>query len=357
MDPGFEFRAATPADEPLLFALFAAEKNGEFAALGWSEEQLRPLLHMQFRAREISYAQNSPAAVDTILCLDDSTPVGRHLIERQPEGYRSIDLAVLPAYRKRGIGAWAMQQIQNLAGLESVTVRLRVVRTNPALRLYERLGFLRVAGDPVALEMEWQPPVARTAMQRAIPGRIELESGVSLDRGELLERIFVFLRGIGLSIHLGPVPSGSFLPGIQMVSGGLRVDPDALLYPGDLLHEAGHLALMTPAQRMAEFPSSTDAAEEMAAIAWSWAAAIHLEIPAEVVFHREGYRGQAKVLQQRFENGDCVGLPILWWLGLTTQPVAGRPSIYPKMLHWLREDPEEEGAAVCDERAHSVAIR
>ncbi len=335
----FTTRMATAEDEPLLVRLFTEEKAREFAPLGWSREQLRPLLEMQYRARQVSYAQSYPAAVDTILCLEDGTPAGRCWMERQPRCYRVLDIAVLPEHRNRGIGGWALRRMQQTAALEQVPLRLSVTRSNPALRLYERLGFMRVSGDELSYEMEWQPPCPATTAPPEVRERIAAEHGVEVDRQEVLERIFSFLRGIGLSVRIAPVPSTSFLPGIQMVSGGLRVDPGALRYPGDLLHEAGHLAVMTPERRAEEFPGSTDPAEEMAAIAWSYAAALHIGIPPEVVFHPDGYRGQAASLLERYRSGDCVGLPILWWVGMTTQPLPGSPSIYPRMLRWLRETP------------------
>ena len=331
------WRRGAAADEPLLFALFAAGKAPEFAPLGLSAQQLQPLIEMQFRARQQAYAQTYPAAVDMILCLENGTPVGRHLVERQTNCYRCIDLAVLPQYRNRGIGIWAIRQIQQLSALESVSFRLCVARTNPALRLYERLGFIRVSGDELSYEMEWQPPrSAASAAQIESQHRAALDGGTEVNRQDVLNRIFNFLREIGLEVHLGATPSTELLPGIQLVSGGLRVDLDALLYPGDLLHEAGHLAVMTPERRLAEFPSSNDPAEEMGAIAWSYAAGLHIGIASEIVFHEHGYRGQAKALMQSFTTGNCVGLPFLWWIGLTTQPLQGRPSIYPKMLQWLR---------------------
>lgn len=336
------WRRGTAEDEPLLFRLFAASKAEELAPLGWPEQQLRPLLEMQFRARQQSYAQTFPAAIDTILCLEDGTPVGRHLIERQANCYRSIDLSILPGNRNRGIGTWALRQIQQLAALESVTLRLRVQRTNPALRLYERVGFIRVSSDELSYEMEWRSPQAiGTGAQPDLANDIVVSDGIQLDREEVLSRIFAFLREIGLKVHFGPVASNSFLPGIQMVAGGLRVDTDALLYPGDLLHEAGHLAVMSPIRRLAEFPSSNEPAEEMAALAWSYAAALQAGIPAEVVFHEKGYRGHAKELLQGFATGNCTGLPYLWWIGLTTQPLPGSPSIFPRMLRWLRESSSE----------------
>jgi ribosomal protein S18 acetylase RimI-like enzyme len=336
----FKTRMATAEDEPMLFRLFADEKAREFAPLGWSEEQLRPLLEMQYRARQVSYAQSYPAAVDTILCLEDGTPVGRCWMERQPTCYRIIDMAVLPEHRNRGIGGWALRQMQQTATLEQVALRLSVTRNNAALQLYERLGFLRAGGDELSYEMEWRPATMSAASHKP-PERIALYGGIEVDRREVIDRILSFLRSIGLSIRLEPIPSNCFLPGIRMVSGGLSVDLEALLYPGDLLHEAGHLAVMPPERRVEEFPSSSEPAEEMAAIAWSYAAALQAGIPPEVVFHPDGYRGQAASLLERYRSGDCPGLPILWWVGMTTQPLPGSPSIYPRMLHWLRETPAQ----------------
>jgi GNAT superfamily N-acetyltransferase len=349
------WRKGTADDEPLLFTLFAAGKAAEFAPLGWPPQQLQPLLEMQFRARQQSYAQSYPAAMDTILCREDGEPVGRHLVERQSDCYRGIDLAVLPEHRNRGIGTWALRQIQQLAALEGVVFRLRALRNNRALRLYERLGFIRIGSDELSFEMEWQPLNLADRRPR-VEDRIALEGGAEAAREEVLTRIFGFLRGIGLPVHLMPVPSGRFLPGIQMVSGGLRVDLEMLLYPGDVLHEAGHMAVMTPERRAEEFPQSSDPAEEMAAIAWSYAAAMHIGLPVEIVFHPQGYRGQSQALMHAFATGNCIGLPYLWWVGMTTQPVHGRPSIYPRMLRWLRETPADVQAANSQEESFALQL-
>ena len=84
-----------------------------------------------------------------------------------------------------------------------------------------------------------------------------------------------FLRGIGLTVEFGPVQE-SFLPGVMLVAGGLLVDAEGLLYPGDLLHEAGHLAVMA-AERRGSCPVVGDEmGEEIGAQCWSYAAAIHL---------------------------------------------------------------------------------
>jgi hypothetical protein len=69
--------------------------------------------------------------------------------------------------------------------------------------------------------------------------------------------------------------------------GGLIYDPGKLRYPGDLLHEAGHLAVMSPERRLRAQPYvGKYAAEEMMAIAWSYAAAVHLGLDPSIVFSR-----------------------------------------------------------------------
>lgn len=130
--------------------------------LGLPAEQLQPLLEMQYRGREFSYSQAATDLADNILCLADGTAVGRILVDRQPECYRVMDVAVLDAYRHRGIGTRALEQLQQAARTDSLPVRLRVTNGNPVGRLYQRLGFIQISSDEISYEMEWQPEPAST---------------------------------------------------------------------------------------------------------------------------------------------------------------------------------------------------
>jgi len=150
--------------------------------------------------------------------------------------------------------------------------------------------------------------------------------------------ISTFLRRIGLSVTAGAVPDG-FLPGIAVTPGGLVVDRGRLAHPGDLLHEAGHLAVLPPARRADPRPDDLgDPGAEIAAIAWSWAAARHLDVPDRVLFHDHGYKGEAAWLAATFRAGQAPGLPLLQWMGLAARPeaiAAGAPA-YPRLVRWLR---------------------
>jgi hypothetical protein len=144
-------------------------------------------------------------------------------------------------------------------------------------------------------------------------------------------RIAGFLIGIGLPVHAGAVPDRTFLPGIHVANGVLIVDEARLTYPGDLLHEAGHLAVTPAARRNSvDGDAGEDGGEEMAAIAWSYAAALHLGLAPEVVFHAAGYRGGSGSMIENFSAGRYIGVPFLKWIGLTGDD-------YPAMTRWLRD--------------------
>lgn len=156
----------------------------------------------------------------------------------------------------------------------------------------------------------------------------------------LTEKIAAFLREIGLEICPGTVEFGPIFQGIKVERGVLIYDIERIQFPGDLLHEAGHLAVKTPAERkLADANMGPDPAEEMMAISWSYAAALHLGIPPEVVFHDTGYRGGSQSLLDNFAEGRYLAVPMLQWLGMTQDAKraaenGGVP--YPKMKCWLR---------------------
>ena len=156
----------------------------------------------------------------------------------------------------------------------------------------------------------------------------------------LTKRLVAFLRGIGLVVRPGQVPEQTFVPGIWIDRGVLVVDEACLRFPGDLLHEAGHLAVAPPERRsMIDGDAGSDAAEEMMAIAWSYAAVVHLQLNPAVVFHSDGYRGDSAALIENFQQGRYIGVPVLQWLGMTyddTQAAAHDAEPYPTMIQWLR---------------------
>jgi hypothetical protein len=153
--------------------------------------------------------------------------------------------------------------------------------------------------------------------------------------------IVAFLQSIGLTVRAGTLTEPTFLPGVRIEAGTLIVDEAQLRFPGDLLHEAGHLAVAAPERRPTIHGDiGSDAGEEMMAIGWSYAALIHLHLEPSVVFHAAGYRGGAASLIDNFTHGRYLGVPMLQWVGMTLDDQQAREAgvpPYPHMLRWLRE--------------------
>lgn len=144
-----------------------------------------------------------------------------------------------------------------------------------------------------------------------------------------------FIRQTGIEVRETTLIRDSFLPGVEIENGTLLYDPEKLLYPGDLLHEAGHIAL-TPGGQRATLNGNvmeTDPqreGDEMAVMLWTYAAAKEMDVPLDIIFHEHGYKGQSDWLMENYENGTYIGLPLLKWMGLTDDA-------FPKMKCWLRE--------------------
>jgi len=173
-----------------------------------------------------------------------------------------------------------------------------------------------------------------------------MDTIISIDTATV--KMIRFVEEIGLSFRLIVIDEPTFLPGITLQNGGLIIDPEKLLYPGDILHEAGHLAVMPPDIRATMNGNLNDGGEnhdlliggEMMAISWSYAACLHLGLDPSIVFHKNGYKGESETLLKNFAQGHYFGLPMLQWIGLCNEPQkTPEPGkvYYPQMLKWLRE--------------------
>lgn len=160
----------------------------------------------------------------------------------------------------------------------------------------------------------------------------------------LLDTCVQFLNEIGIETIYRKISNKSFLPGLLINNGAIIIDKETLEYPGDILHEAGHIAVV-PANdrpRLSErnIPTRKDREqEEIMAIAWSYAACMYLLIDPFFVFHEKGYRGGRDYITDSCHLKSYVGLAMLERIGLTVNEKNARrlnvPS-YPHMTRWLR---------------------
>jgi hypothetical protein len=98
-----------------------------------------------------------------------------------------------------------------------------------------------------------------------------------VESGQEKAAILAFLERVGLPVRRERINEVMFMPGFTVLGGALVVDEAEPAYPGDLLHEGGHLAMMTAAERATcNGDAGEDGGAEMAAIAWSYAAALEI---------------------------------------------------------------------------------
>ena len=156
----------------------------------------------------------------------------------------------------------------------------------------------------------------------------------------LTNKIVAFLREIGLEVRAGTIAEPTAVPGIDVDRAVLVVDESRMLYPGDLLHEAGHLAVAPPARRATfHHDVGNDPGEEMMAIAWSYAAALHIGIDPALVFHG-AYKGGGVAILENFRGGHYFAVETLAYFGLThsgKQKMPDGAKAYPAMIRWLCE--------------------
>jgi ribosomal protein S18 acetylase RimI-like enzyme len=120
---------------------------------GWTAGQQEGFARMQFHARRSWYAAAYPAARESIILRGD-VPAGSIITNSNPKEIRLVDIALLPEHRNCGIGAHLISKLVRDAAALKVPVTLQVSQSSPAVRLYQRLGFVARAVEDLYLEME-----------------------------------------------------------------------------------------------------------------------------------------------------------------------------------------------------------
>lgn len=149
-------RDVEQGDEPFLLQVYASTRLKELAVTGWNPAQIHAFLAQQFAAQHTHYQSHYAEAQFSVI-MDGETPIGRLYVARWPREIRIVDIALLPQHRGRGVGARLIEEIQAEGRASGRSVSIHVERMNPALRLYERLGFRETEDKGVYLLLTWTP--------------------------------------------------------------------------------------------------------------------------------------------------------------------------------------------------------
>ena len=147
-------RAPMPDDLPFFFELFRASHGQALTCLPLDHGAVESLLQMQFNSRERSFRSRfGDAGLRVVLAGD--RPIGRVWVARNSAEMRLVDIALLPEFRGKGIGAALIWHLTSEVHASQLPLRISVLRDNPAMRLYQRAGFRTVNDTGVYVEMEW----------------------------------------------------------------------------------------------------------------------------------------------------------------------------------------------------------
>lgn len=140
-----------------LLRLYATTRAEEMAMVtDWTDEQKEQFVRMQFQAQHAWYQEHyGGAQLDLILA--DGIPAGRFYVHRRETEIRLMDISLVPEHRNRGIGTALLKELFAESAATGKPVTIHVEKYNPAMRLYERLGFVPIADRGVYLLLQRVP--------------------------------------------------------------------------------------------------------------------------------------------------------------------------------------------------------
>ena len=159
MPSRISLRPITPDDESFLYRVYASTREEELKLVNWDEPSKTAFLQMQHRAQHQFY-QSEFSDADYSVILWDGQPVGRLYVHRRVDEISIIDIALLTEHRRAGIGGSLLRDLLGEADQAMKPVRIHVEYNNPAMHLYQRLGFVQIGDTGVYFHMERPPQPA-----------------------------------------------------------------------------------------------------------------------------------------------------------------------------------------------------
>jgi GNAT superfamily N-acetyltransferase len=154
---GVSYRESTEADLGFVALVYASTRLEEVAAAGWPVEVQRQFLAQQADAQHRHYRAHYPNA-EWLVIERAGKGIGRLYLEEWASEIRLIDISLLPEGRGDGVGGAILVDLQDMARAAGKALGIHVERNNPAMRLYSRLGFVKIDEHGVYDLMEWREP-------------------------------------------------------------------------------------------------------------------------------------------------------------------------------------------------------
>ena len=144
-----------PDDGGFLLSVYASTRP-DLTGLGWPGKQQDAFIRMQSGAQARHYRESFPGASYPVICAGGE-PAGRLIVSHAGDQVLIIDIALLPEFRRTGIGSALVRRLLDQADAGRLPVRCHVLHDSTARRFWERAGFAAQGSDGVYVAMERAP--------------------------------------------------------------------------------------------------------------------------------------------------------------------------------------------------------
>jgi ribosomal protein S18 acetylase RimI-like enzyme len=154
--PALSLREESDDDRAFMADLYASTRETELAHVPWEAATKRAFLHEQHALQHAHYRANYVGA-EFLVIQAQSERLGRIYLYRKEGGreIRLMDIALVPERRGQGMGSALIEALLQIAGANGWEITLHVEPNNPAMRLYDRLGFRLIENRGVYLFLGW----------------------------------------------------------------------------------------------------------------------------------------------------------------------------------------------------------
>lgn len=137
-------RQSTEEDFEFIFSLNKINMKKYVDVIrGWNEEYERADMKTKF----------IPGAHKIIQA--DRQDIGVILIQEEPDHFKLTHLELLPEFQNKGIGTKLIKEVLDNAKAKNKYVWLKVLKTNPAIELYKKLGFVKIGEEELKYIMRF----------------------------------------------------------------------------------------------------------------------------------------------------------------------------------------------------------
>jgi len=155
--PEISLRPAQANDYQFAVDLYLESTKRLLLALDtWNEDEVIARFRSAFKPDQAQVVQSNGA------------DIGWMQVSEASAGFHLHQIHIVATFRNRGVGSRLILDLLGRARAEGRPLVLNVIRGNPALSLYRRLGFRRIGETHERIQMIWDPAKARH--RRARPG-------------------------------------------------------------------------------------------------------------------------------------------------------------------------------------------